>query len=282
MKTPWGGNRLDNKTAAELAEAFRAIPASVASLDLSVNFLGDKTAAELADIFASIPPHVATINLKGNKLEQVGTVEEVGDLLLATEKNFLLDDGKVFSRNLIAYMNYKNQQIKPKVFPHIGLADIVDIIGEYTLCSEPNRYGVIYQPVSQQSFSVHEEEKKKAPNNAFFDEARTTQSSQPKVTSAQVIEKLQAITGIKGGWKAYKKGAVILLTLDDAALIKKVCKQLSDKQFCTVEEKRNAATKQPVLKLTNINSAKLISLTSSITTTESRGLEEPPLLGAGM
>ena len=61
-------NGIGSKTGEQLAQAFRVIPASVTTLDLSENYLDKKTGAELAEAFAAIPASVTTLDLSMNSL----------------------------------------------------------------------------------------------------------------------------------------------------------------------------------------------------------------------
>ena len=66
---------LRDKSGAELAQAFAAIPAGVTSLDLGCNYLGNKSGAELAQAFAAIPAGVTSLNLWGNDLSNKSGAE---------------------------------------------------------------------------------------------------------------------------------------------------------------------------------------------------------------
>ncbi len=61
-------NYLGDKTGAELATAFTAIPKQVKTLDLSWNYLDQKTGAELATAFVVVPKQVETLDLSRNGL----------------------------------------------------------------------------------------------------------------------------------------------------------------------------------------------------------------------
>jgi hypothetical protein len=69
------GNDLYNKTGAELELAFKAIPTSVTTLDLGWNHFGDTTVAELKLAFEAIPTSVTTLDLRMNYLDLKAVAE---------------------------------------------------------------------------------------------------------------------------------------------------------------------------------------------------------------
>ena len=121
-------------------------------LDLQYNDLGNKTGAELAEAFAAIPSHVASVDITGNGLERIGTVEEVGALLLATSKNFPFFSipGRSFQRNLIAYMNHVNQQVKSEVYTSDKESTILLLLSVNirNARNQPFRVSSMHQPLS--------------------------------------------------------------------------------------------------------------------------------------
>lgn len=65
---------------------------------------------------------------------------------------------------------------------------------------------------------------------------------------ANVIKKLQALTGVAEGWKAYKQGTVVLLTVNDDRQAEEVAKKLSGMDI-QAELNRLTDTKQMVVKV---------------------------------
>lgn len=83
---------------------------------------------------------------------------------------------------------------------------------------------------------------------------------QKEISTKQIINHLQHISGIVDGWKSYQKGSVILLTVEKSEMAKEVKRQFEKLNFCHVESKINSNTKQPLLKITDINQKKLIEI----------------------
>lgn len=71
--------------------------------------------------------------------------------------------------------------------------------------------------------------------------------------ASQTIDLLMSSTGITSGWKSYKKGQVILLEHENKQNLQTIQNVLVKKGICEASCMRNAMTKMPVLKLTNIN-----------------------------
>jgi len=84
----WNG--LDQKSGAELAEAFRAIPLSVTSLDLRWNGLDDKTDAEWIELFSSLP-FVHTVVLGDRRINKY---ELYANQLLEQVEHLVLTDAQ--------------------------------------------------------------------------------------------------------------------------------------------------------------------------------------------
>lgn len=95
---------------------------------------------------------------------------------------------------------------------------------------------------------------------SFSDDVSFYKNKMP--SSLEIIKHLQHITGIQDGWKCYEKTEVILLTLDDSDIVKKLAIKLNELDICLAEAKRNTNTKQPVLMLSKIDKTKLLKTPS--------------------
>jgi hypothetical protein len=109
-------NYLGRRTGAELAEALRAIPASVTALDLSWNFLGNKTGAELVAVFQAIPATVQCINIEGNDIftQENRSFEDRNILFNALrgldKERDIYDGHKDFSAAMLALLSMRNEE----------------------------------------------------------------------------------------------------------------------------------------------------------------------------
>jgi hypothetical protein len=80
----------------------------------------------------------------------------------------------------------------------------------------------------------------------------------PEIVAAEsiadkTVQLLISSTGICTGWNIYKKGTVILLEHANKQNLETIQKVLVKKDICESSCMRNAMTKSPILKLTNIN-----------------------------
>lgn len=87
-----------------LLEMIPAFLQSLTSLNLRENKLGNKSVDELVQILSAIPTTVTSLDLTGNHLDKLGSVQEVGDLLLGTGKIITLGLTP-FEQQLRTYIN---------------------------------------------------------------------------------------------------------------------------------------------------------------------------------
>lgn len=95
-------NRLGNRSGADLAVAFSGL--SVTTLNLSNNRLGSKPLASLTQALGTLPAVITCLDLSDNQLDRVGSIQEVGDLLLQTGKIIRLGNS-LFEKNLATYIS---------------------------------------------------------------------------------------------------------------------------------------------------------------------------------
>ncbi len=97
-----GNNAFYQMPEEELNVALRGIPSRVDNVDLSYNGLHRRGMTGLSSLLSAMP-HVRSINLTGNRLERLGSAEDVGQVILASGKKILLEGNDDFSTELLAY-----------------------------------------------------------------------------------------------------------------------------------------------------------------------------------
>ncbi|MCH9756489.1 MAG: hypothetical protein K0U37_04795 [Gammaproteobacteria bacterium] len=107
---------------AQLNEALSGIPSRVTNVNLSYNGLHRKGLSGLSTVLQAMP-NVLSVNLTGNRLERIGSIEEVGLVLLASNKRIVLDASDDFSTQLLAYCAEQRVAEHPNVIEGKNMDD---------------------------------------------------------------------------------------------------------------------------------------------------------------
>lgn len=100
-------------------------------------------------------------------------------------------------------------------------------------------------------------------SESVLDAGSQARAERDKISVDEIINKLQSITGIDTGWKAYRKGSVFLLEAGTTEELRCLAKMLNETGACKASSLRRADTKQSVLKVEQIDVSALMELSPS-------------------